>query len=252
MGQSHIADLSAPMAGNRNRRIAIALYVAATFFYWISLYLYMPTLPIYAQTKIENLALVGAMLSMYGLWQAIIRLPLGICVDWMGRRSPFIILGLALAGLGAWLMGTANTPFEMFVGLSITGIAAAAWVPLVVAFSSLFPADESVRATAILTFVNTIGRLLATSSTGVLNVWGGFSLLSSSLRELQGWPFCSCCLLTRKFFLNGNHRGRVSPASLLVGTCYCHLCLQRLVNMPTGLPLLVLLPSLRNNWVAPM
>jgi len=176
MSQSHPADLFAPMAGNQSRKITIALYAAAAFFYWVSLYLYMPTLPIYAQTKTDSLALVGAILSMYGLWQAIIRLPLGIWVDWMGRRSPFIILGLALAGLGAWLMGTADTPFDMFVGRSITGIAAAAWVPLVVAFSSLFPADESVRATAFLTFINTIGRLLATSSTGVLNAWGGFSL----------------------------------------------------------------------------
>jgi len=176
MSRSHPADLAAPMAGNQSRKIRIALYAATAFFYWVSLYLYMPTLPIYVQTKTDSLALVGAILSMYGLWQAIIRLPLGIWVDWMGRRSPFIILGLALAGLGAWLMGTADGPFGVFVGRSMTRIAAAAWVPLVVAFSSLFPADESVRATAILTIVNTSGRLLATSSTGVLNAWGGFSL----------------------------------------------------------------------------
>jgi predicted MFS family arabinose efflux permease len=45
-----------------------------------------------------------------------------------------------------------------------------------VAFSSFFPAEEAVQATAILTFANSAGRILATSLTGTLNTWKGYTL----------------------------------------------------------------------------
>jgi len=113
---------------------------------------------------------------MYGLWQAIIRLPLGVAADWVGHRKPFIAGGLLLAGVGAWLLASSSDPMGLFIGRSVTGLAAATWATFIVAFSSLFPVDETLRATIMLTFVNSSGRILATSSTGILNAWGGYSL----------------------------------------------------------------------------
>jgi MFS family permease len=159
-----------------SRRLMVTLYATAVFLYWMALYLYMPTLPTYAQSKSDNLALVGIVLSIYGLWQAIIRLPLGIAADWLGRRKPFIIVGFALAGLGAWTMGTASSVNGLIIGRAITGLAAGTWVPLVAVFSSLFPPREAVRATATLTLVGSVGRVLATGVTGSLNELGGYSL----------------------------------------------------------------------------
>ncbi len=75
-----------PAAGSR--RYLIVLYSSAVFLYWMALYLYVPTLPVYVESKSHSLALVGIVLSMYGLWQAIIRLPLGIAADWLGWRIP--------------------------------------------------------------------------------------------------------------------------------------------------------------------
>lgn len=167
---------SSAQAKTSGRRLQIALYILVAFLYWIALYLYMPTLPTYVQSKSTRLASVGLVLSMYGLWQAIIRLPLGIAADWRGRRKPFIIVGLVLAGLGAWLMGSAESVNGLAVGRAITGLAAGAWVPLVVVFSSLFPPREAVRASATLTLVGSIGRVLATGVTGSLNKLGGYSL----------------------------------------------------------------------------
>ncbi len=165
-----------PKAGPSSRRLMITSYAIAVFLYWTALYLYMPTLPTYVQSKSDNLALVGVILSMYGLWQAIIRLPLGITADWLGRRKPFIIVGFALAGLGAWIMGVAKGVNGLIIGRAITGLAAGTWVPLVVVFSSLFPPHEAIRATAMLTFVGSVGRVLATGVTGSLNELGGYSL----------------------------------------------------------------------------
>jgi MFS family permease len=158
------------------RRLLIVVYVVVAFLYWAALYLYMPTLPSYVASKSSSLALVGLVLSMYGLWQAIIRLPLGIAADWLGWRKPFILVGLGLVGLGAWVMGRAGGTAELLVGRAITGLAAGTWVPLVVVFSSLFPANEAVRATAVLTLVSSIARMLATAVTGALNQLGGYPL----------------------------------------------------------------------------
>jgi MFS family permease len=139
-------------------------------------YLYVPTLPTYAQTKTDNLAAVGFILSMYGLWQALIRIPLGLAADWLGWRKPFILSGLALAGVGAYLMGATDTANGLALGRAITGLAAGTWVPLVVAFSALFPPQDVVRASATLSLVNALGRILATVSTGWLNAMGGYAL----------------------------------------------------------------------------
>ena len=158
------------------RGLRIAIYVVAVFLYWIALYLYMPTLPVYAESKSDNLALVGVALSMYGLWQAVVRLPVGVASDWLGWHKPFIVVGFILAGLGAWTMGIAPDINRLIIGRAITGLAAGTWVPLVVVFTSLFPPQEAVRASTLLTLVGSIGRILATGVTGSLNETGGYPL----------------------------------------------------------------------------
>ncbi|MBI1880055.1 MAG: MFS transporter, partial [Chloroflexi bacterium] len=163
-----------PLASSRQQ--TIALYIIIAFLYWMSQYLYIPTLPTYVQGKVDDLATVGVILSMYGLWQAVIRLPLGIVADWLGWRKPFIMGCLVLAGLGAWLMVQAGSANQLLVGRAVTGLAAGAWVPLIAVFSSQFPAHEAVRATAILTLVSSVARMSSTSVTGWLNDWGGYSL----------------------------------------------------------------------------
>ena len=158
------------------RKVRIAVFAAAVFLYWASLYLYVPTLPVYVETKVADLAKVGVVLSMYGLWQMLIRLPVGITSDWLGKRKPFILGGFLLAAAGALLMGYAGDYFGLAAGRAITGLAAATWVPLTVAFSALFKPHEAVRATALLTMVNSVSRMLATGLTGTLNQAGGYRL----------------------------------------------------------------------------
>ena len=168
---------SEPVAlGIPSRKLTIGLYLASVFLFWMAQYIYLPTLPTYVQSKTSDLAVVGVVLSMFGLWQALIRLPLGITADWLGWRKPFILIGLGLAGLGAWVMGTTDTVNGLTIGRAVTGLSAGAWVPLVVGFSALFPPKEAVKASALLTLFNSAGRVLATSVTGSLNNLGGYPL----------------------------------------------------------------------------
>lgn len=158
------------------RKTLMVLFVIAVSLFWASLYFYVPTLPVYVQTKVTTLGMVGTILSMYGLWQAVIRLPLGIAADWLGWRKPFILGGFILSALGAWIMMQASSATGLLVGRGITGLAAGTWVPLMVMFNALYPPEDAVKATAILTIANSSGMLLATLSTGWLNQVGGYAL----------------------------------------------------------------------------
>jgi MFS family permease len=168
------ASLARPWASKRSA--AISLYVVIAFLYWVSMYLYMPTLPTYIQSKTHDLAIVGVVLSMYGLWQAIVRLPVGIGADWLNWQKPFIVVGLALAGVGAWMMGTANSVNALLIGRTLTGLAAGIWAVLMVVFSNLFPSHKVVQASAALTLISSLGRVVGTSVTGTLNQVGGYWL----------------------------------------------------------------------------
>ena len=159
-----------------SRRSLLGVYIVVSFLYGLCLYVYMPTLPTYVQSKSQDLAQVGVILAQYGLWQAIVRWPLGMAADWVGRRKPFIFAGLLIAAVAALMTGAARDANGLLVGRALTGVAASTWVPMTVLFSSLFPPREAVRATSILTATISVGRMVGTSSTGTLNGIGGYSL----------------------------------------------------------------------------
>jgi predicted MFS family arabinose efflux permease len=161
------------------RKRHLILFAGAVFLLWFSQYVFLPTLPEYLRGKVESLAVVGAVLAMYGLWQVVVRLPLGILVDAVGRQKLFLFGGFLICALGALALGTARTIPALYVGRSLAGLSMGIWVPLVVVFSNFFPAEQSVRATAVLTLVTAAARITATTLNGYLNEWGGYSLAFS-------------------------------------------------------------------------
>jgi MFS family permease len=157
------------------RRLLILQSMLGVFLFWCALYLFVPTLPLYAQSKTSSLALVGLALAQYGLWQAILRFPLGLTADWLGRRKPFILLGFVLAALGAWIMHSAGDIGEVAVGRAVTGLAASSWVVMVVAYSGLFDPAEATRASASLMVVNSLAIGISSLAAGPLTSLGGYS-----------------------------------------------------------------------------
>jgi len=67
--------------------------------------LYAPTLPVYVHSKTGDLALAAMVLSLHGLWQPVVRLPLGIGIDRVGRCKPFSGLDTASAMLSMMSLG---------------------------------------------------------------------------------------------------------------------------------------------------
>jgi MFS family permease len=173
---SDFSEIRGTEPAAERHKLTIALYSIVVALYWMAQYIYAATLPSYVQSKTTSLTNVGFILSMYGLCQAFVRLPVGICTDWIGWRKPFVIVGLTLTGIGALVLGTGDSANGLILGRAITGIAAGAWVPLVVAFSSLFPPKDSIRAAGFLILLQATGRIVASAANGPLNLFGGYRL----------------------------------------------------------------------------
>ncbi len=187
-----------------------AIFLVVVFLYWSALYLYVPTLPLYLQTKTTDLALIGTALSMYGLWQLIVRLPLGILADWAGRRKPFALIWLLLVAAGALLLGHAPTIETAIIGRALVGVSAGTWVPLVVLFSNRFSAAEVVRATGILAMTGSAGRIVATAANGWLNELGGYPLAFNLAAAAPRWARSSCFFCRKSPPLRANPRWKAS------------------------------------------
>ena len=146
---------------------------AVVFLYWMGLYMYASTLPVYVKSIVGDLALVGTVLSMYGLWQMIVRLPIGILSDWLGRRKPNVLFGLVIVAAGAWGLGQAQDVGGLVFTRAMVGIGAGTWVPLLVLFNNLYKPEEAFRATGLITLVGTLARMLSTGVNGPLNIATG-------------------------------------------------------------------------------
>ena len=158
-----------------NRR-KIATCFAASMLYWAAQYIYVPTLPTYVKTTVASLTAVGAILGMYGLWSAILRIPTGIAVGASGRTKGVIVGGFLLAAFGILVMGRGGSGGALAFGRALTGASTATWVPVMVVFAGFFPPERTVFATSLLAFSTTAGQVIATSVTGFLNQLGGYPL----------------------------------------------------------------------------
>lgn len=159
-------------------RQRIALFCLVTTVFWFALYVYVPILPTYVTYLGGSLKMVGLVVGSYGLVQMLLRIPLGIWSDRLGKRRVFITLGVCLALTSSLVMGLFPKVLAMLLGRGLSGAAAATWVTFTVLFSSYFASEDAPRAMGLAMFFSSLGQMLATSM-------GGY------IAELYGWhvPF---------------------------------------------------------------
>ena len=152
---------------------SVFLVGSGTFLYWVSLYLYVPVLPIHAENMGATLSMVGLIVSAYAIAQVVLRIPVGVAADIVGRRKPFAAGALGCTTLGALGLGLAQDPWTLFAARALTGVGAAGWVAISVLFSSYFPAARTAHAMARVMAVNSIGVVAATFVGGIISDYLG-------------------------------------------------------------------------------
>jgi len=154
-------------------RRSILFFCAATFFFWTSLYLYAPILPVYAQSLGASLTLVGVVIASYALPQMLLRIPLGVWFDTLGRRKPLVAVGIVMALAGALGLGLSPNTWFLCLSRATAGIGAATWVIFTVYFTSYYPRESTGRAIGVINFVCGMAHVVSTSCGGVIaEVWG--------------------------------------------------------------------------------
>ena len=119
------------------RNPSIIYVVIGTFFFWVSLYLYVPILPNYSKDLGASATMIGYIVAAYAIGQMILRIPLGIAVDKWGTK-PFAIITMLCSALGSLGLTLASDPIQLFLARSVTGVAGAGWVAISLLFASQF------------------------------------------------------------------------------------------------------------------
>lgn len=114
------------------------------------------------------MTVVGLVVSSYGIAQLALRIPLGVWSDRLGRRKPFVVAGIAVAGAGALGLGLSPNVWFLFGARTLTGLAAATLVPIAVLFAGFFPHERATRAVGIVSFILGVSEMLATYGGGLI------------------------------------------------------------------------------------
>ena len=150
----------------RPERTTLWAYYVGTFLYWAALYVYSPILSVYAESLGASFTMVGLVVGAYGFVQMLLRIPLGISSDRLGRRKPFLFAGHFFNLVGCLGLGLAPTAIYLVVFRGVLGISAATWVAFTVLYASYFPPDQTPKAMGGVTAINGISLI-------IVNVLGG-------------------------------------------------------------------------------
>lgn len=154
-------------------RRSVVLVAAGTFAFWLSLYIYVPVFPLHAEELGASLSMVGLVVSSYAIAQLLLRIPIGVAADMLGRRKPFAAAALACSTAGAVGLALAPGPWALFAARTLVGVGGAGWVAVSVLFSSYYAADRSGHAMARVMTINSVGLLAATFSGGLISEYFG-------------------------------------------------------------------------------
>ena len=145
------------------------LVILGSIFWWLSLYIYVPVLPIYSKDLGANLQFVGLIIGSYAVGQVLFRIPIGYFSDRLKSRRLFSVLSGIVSFVGSACLFLSNNPSDVFLGRSITGIAAAGWVAISIYYSSFFSQEERFKSSTRIVASNTFAVFLGSFLSGYIS-----------------------------------------------------------------------------------
>ena len=112
--------------------------------------------------------MIGAVVAGFAVGQVVLRLPIGIGADLIGRRKPFAVGSLVLATLGGLGLALAPNTAMLLAARLLTGASVAGWVAITILFSSYYRPDDTPKAMSRIMTVWALGLVLGTFAGGVV------------------------------------------------------------------------------------
>jgi len=203
-----------------DHRSILLIYISA-FFFWAAVYLYVPVLPVYAQSLGASLTTIGVIGAAYALPQLLFRVPIGIWSDSLGRRKPLVVIGIIMALLGTFGLWISPGPGFLAFSRGLVGIGAATWVAFTVYAVSFYQPENTARAVGILNVVSSAALTATTTLGGVItDKWGAkvafFTAAMLALIALVMVLFAGEYRLPKKEGFTWVEFGRVARSPLLI------------------------------------
>lgn len=149
----------------KHKKLILAVITAL---HWFSLYSYSPYFTPYMEKLGAAATLIGFAVGAYGAAQMILRIPLGITADKIGRQKIFVTLGLLSSMLSTLIMRLFPFPAAMVVGKLLAGASAATWVVFPLLYSSYYKPEESTKAIGSINAYNNGGKMLSNLMAGLV------------------------------------------------------------------------------------
>ena len=146
----------------------VILFSIGIILFWAAMYVYTPVFPVYASSLGATGTIVGLAVGAYGLTQMILRIPLGIWSDAIGKRRIFVVAGMLICAIAAVGFVFSTTPSGLILFRGVMGVSAATWVCSTVLFTSYFPNRHPSYPLSIMTFCSATGQVVAVMLGGIL------------------------------------------------------------------------------------
>ncbi len=187
----------------KSSQTMITIFALSTGFFWFSLYAYVPELSTYADALGASYKFIGIITGSYGLTQLLLRIPLGIFSDLLGRRKPFILLGLLVAIISSLITFIHPSAMSLLITRLLAGVSAATWVVFTVLFSSYFHEKEATKSVGYINSYNALGQMISM-------IIGGFISWRFGPRYLFLLALIGACIgfLIALFITEVNHTKR--------------------------------------------
>ncbi|QHQ61651.1 MFS transporter [Anaerocolumna sedimenticola] len=164
------------------------LLLTAVVLFWFAQYVYIPFQTTYLTAREVSEAYIGGILGAYGIAQLVMRIPVGVMADSIGRHRGFILAGTIAAGLASVIRINMPGGNGFFIANLFSGFASAMWISFMVLYTGFFPAAEQQKATSRIILFNNLGILLGfISSTYLYKIFGmSFLCLLSTFSAFAG------------------------------------------------------------------
>ncbi len=164
------------------------LLLTAVVLFWFAQYVYIPFQTTYLTAREVSEAYIGGILGAYGIAQLVMRIPVGVMADSIGRHRGFILAGTIAAGLASLIRINMPGGNGFFIANLFSGFASAMWISFMVLYTGFFPAAEQQKATSRIILFNNLGILLGfISSTYLYKIFGmSFLCLLSTISAFAG------------------------------------------------------------------
>jgi len=115
-----------------------------------------------------SFTMIGIIGGSYGFSQMVLRIPLGIVSDRLGKRKLFIILGFVVCAVStAGMFATQNAYIILTLRL-LAGVAASAWVVITILFTGYFEKGKQASRMSYLLIANFGGLMIARLVGGIV------------------------------------------------------------------------------------